>query len=229
METSNNLTGNVQPQQANEPNMPQANLNIKLNFINESNDVNNSSVVIFQKNASIDFGELAVAWKVIKNCGRGWNHPFDYPSGFSVGVRDAYGNFSDLKEATFGQKWEAIRSTAGDEINLSQDEVSNSKEVEIQNSLPQGSIDAGIYKDGRLLMTSTNVCPNQRAVFNFKPTIWIGVVSQIDEGELMNSAVISNINTEISLLGITEADIIMTGGGSGPSATAFQFELVPQA
>ena len=41
----------------------------------------------------------------------------------------------------------------------------------------------------------------------------------------MNSAIISNINTEISLLGIVSADIVMTGGGSGPNATAFVFTL----
>ena len=53
-------------------------MDIKLNFINLSNDVNNSQVVIFQKNVSTDFDELAVAWKVISNCGRGDNHPSSF-------------------------------------------------------------------------------------------------------------------------------------------------------
>jgi|GEM_PF-5257396 len=35
---------------------------IKLNFINHSNDTNNSSVVIFQKNEATSFEELAVAF-----------------------------------------------------------------------------------------------------------------------------------------------------------------------
>ena len=52
---------------------------IKLNFINRSNDQNNSQVVIFQKNVAADLDELAVAWKVIDNCGQGDNHPFNYP------------------------------------------------------------------------------------------------------------------------------------------------------
>ena len=41
----------------------------------------------------------------------------------------------------------------------------------------------------------------------------------------MNSAIISNINTELSLLGIASADIVMTGGGPGPNSTPFQFTL----
>ena len=44
-------------------------------------------------------------------------------------------------------------------------------------------------------------------------------------GKLMNSAVISSINTELSLLGIASADIVMTGGGSTKTATPFRFTL----
>ena len=42
---------------------------------------------------------------------------------------------------------------------------------------------------------------------------------------MMNSAIIGDINTEISLLGVASADIVMTGGGPGQNATAFQFTL----
>lgn len=65
----------------------------------------------------------------------------------------------------------------------------------------------------------------QPAVFEFKPTIWIGVASQIIQGEVMNSAIISNLNTELSLLGIASADIVMTGGGPGRNPTPFSFKL----
>ncbi|MBT9441299.1 MAG: hypothetical protein IV087_05435 [Acidovorax sp.] len=41
----------------------------------------------------------------------------------------------------------------------------------------------------------------------------------------MNSAIISNINTELSLLGIASADIVMTGGGPGANSTPFAFNL----
>ena len=40
-------------------------MDIQLNFINNSNDANNSQVVIFQKNVATDFDELAVAWQVV--------------------------------------------------------------------------------------------------------------------------------------------------------------------
>jgi hypothetical protein len=41
----------------------------------------------------------------------------------------------------------------------------------------------------------------------------------------MNSAIISSVNTELSLLGIASADIVMRGGGPGAGSTAFQFDF----
>ncbi len=65
-------------------------MDIQLNFVNESNDANNSSIVIFQKNVATDFDELAIAWQVIKNCGQGDNHPFAFPMTMEVGASDSW-------------------------------------------------------------------------------------------------------------------------------------------
>jgi hypothetical protein len=92
-----------------------------------------------------------------------------------------------------------------------------------------GSIDAQIYRNGKLLATKTGVSPQQKAVFEFKPTIWVGIVNEIQEGDIMNSAILSDINTEISLLGITKADLIITGGGEGSTAVPYKFTLVSTA
>jgi len=51
---------------------------IKLNLINKSSDVNNSEIVIFQKNVATNFDEQTVAWKVIQNCGMNNTHPFTF-------------------------------------------------------------------------------------------------------------------------------------------------------
>lgn len=67
-------------------------MSIQLKFTNNSQDQNNSSVVIFQKNVATDFGELAAAWQVIKNSGQGDNQPFTFPVSMQVGVSDGYGN-----------------------------------------------------------------------------------------------------------------------------------------
>jgi len=199
-------------------------MDIQLNFINNSNDANNSDVVIFQKNVATDFDELAVAWHVIQYCGQGDNHPFRFPVAMQVSASDSYGNYTPQLPAQHGQMFTMQLTSSGDKLAYSGPATSMT-EVQVLNGLAKGAINASIYKDGKLLAVKTSIAPQQKAVFQFKPTIWIGVASQVMQGQVMNSAILSNINTEISLLGIASADIVMTGGGPGANATPFQFNL----
>jgi hypothetical protein len=197
---------------------------IKLNFINLSNDVNNSEVVIFAKNEATNFDELAIAWTVIKYCGQGDNHPFTYPMTQTIGASDSWGNYTAQQNAPLGQRFAMKLTTHGDQL-VPQGPATSPQQIELLNDLARGSVNAQIYKDGRLFAIKTNLAPLQKAVFQFKPTIWIGVASQVEQGSMINSAIVSEINTEISLLGIVSADIVMTGGGAGPNATPFAFTL----
>lgn len=199
-------------------------MDIKLNFINNSNDMNNSQIVIFQKNVATDAAETAVAWKVIQNCGPGENHPFAFPLTVQASSTDSWGNFTPQLQAAPGELLTASQTNSSDVLTHS-GPSSAANEVQIRNDLTVGAINANIYKSGRLLATRTSLPPEQTAVFEFKPTIWIGSVSQAVEGEVMNSAIVSNVNTELSLLGIASADIVMTGGGAGPNAQPFAFKL----
>lgn len=199
-------------------------MDIKLNFINLSNDVNNSQIVIFQKNVSTDFDELAIAWKVISNCGRGDNHPFVFPMRSTITASDADGNYMPQKLAENGQMFNVSRVASGN-VLAQAGASSSSREIQLRNDLRTGAITASVFKDNRLLAHKTGIVPGQKAVFEFKPTLWIGAASQIEQGKVMNSAVLSDINTELSLLGIARADIVMTGGGGGTSAVSYQFRL----
>ncbi len=197
---------------------------IKLNFINRSNDLQNSYVVIFAQNVATGFDELAVAWTVIRYCGQGENHPFTYPIDQTISAGDSWGNYSAQQIARPGERFAMTLTASGDQLTH-QGPASSPQEIQLLNALPQGAISANIYKAGRLFATKTGIAPQQMAVFEFKPTIWIGVASQVEEGAVMNAAVVSQVNTELSLLGIASADIVMTGGGAGPSATQFMFTL----
>lgn len=196
---------------------------IKLNFINRSNDTNNNRVVIFQQNMAEDY--LPVAWIVIQNCGRLDNHPFKYPIDLQVSAGDSYGNYTPRVTAYESQAFDMIMDGSGDILRLSTTPASSPYEIEIRNQLNLGAISANCYRDGKLLAVKSGLAPGQKAVFEFQPRIYIGVVSQIEEGDVMNAAIISQVNTEINLFGITSADIVMTGGGSGTSATPFNFTL----
>ena len=199
-------------------------MNVQLTFINQSNDANNSQIVIFQKNTPTDANEIAVAWTVIENCGQGCSHPFTYPLDSTIGYADSWGNYTPQLSAQPGQLFSAIKANSGDEIQLTGTSDSPA-EIELANALPQGAVEARIYKDGRLFAKRAGVAPGQKAAFEFQPTIWIGVVSQVEQGQVMDEAIVSSVDTEISLLGIASADIVMTGGGVGSDAEPFQFTL----
>ncbi len=199
-------------------------MDIKLNLIDHSSDANNSDVLIYQKNCATDFDNLAVAWRVIKNLGQGNYHPFVYPMDMYVSGSDSYGNYTPELLAQNGQLFHMIRNDTGDVLTYSGDATSP-KEVQVANDMKRGAMNASIYKDGKVLATKTSIAPGQKAVFQFKPVIYIGVVSQIVEGQVLNSGIMTKVNTEISLLGLASADIIMTGGGPGKESTEFRFAL----
>ncbi|PWF45437.1 hypothetical protein [Massilia glaciei] len=198
-------------------------MDIKLNFVNQSNDENNSQVVIFQKNVASGVEEPAVAWRVI-DCGVNDSHPFVFPMAMSVAASDAHGNFSPQMPAQNGQAFDYTAGASGNTLADAGMSTSAS-EVHVRNKAVIGAIDASIFKDGKIMAVKTSIAPGQQAVFQFKPTIWIGVASQIGQGEVMNTAILSNVNTELSLLGIARADIIMRGGGPGKTSSAFTFTL----
>ena len=199
-------------------------MDIQLNFVNQSSDHNNSEIVIFQKNVADPTSETAVAWIVIKDCGPGWHHPFTYFLQNCVGAKDSLGNYSDLHIAENGQKWDVVLTTSGDQVTLDASHGSSPEAITICNRL-QGAIDGYIYKGGKLIAAKTNMQPGMEANFELVPTIWLGVVAEMEEGSIMNPAIVKQLNTEISLLGIAKADIVMTGGGTGAGAKPFQFFL----
>ena len=197
---------------------------IKLRVVNQSADTNNSSIVIFQKNVATNFDELAVAWQVIDNLGVGWNHPFEYDLGLQVSASDSWGNFVPPMDSADGQLWTVSKDSSGDQLQPT-GPANSASEVQVLNGLDQGAMTACLYRSDKLLATKTGVAPGQKAVFVFKPTIWVGVVSQIQEGDILDSAILSNINTQLNLLGIASADIVMSGGGPGKSSRPFSFAL----
>jgi len=201
---------------------------IKLQLINQSDDANDSEVLVFQKNVATGFSELAVAWQVIQNLGQGDRHPFQYSTTLQVDASDSWGNYTPQFTVAPGQAYQMSYTKSGDQLGPYPSGAGLPTDIDVLNNLPQGAISCNIYRSGTLVATRTAVAPGQKATFEFKPTIFIGVASQITQGQVLDSAILSQINTEISLLGLKSADIIMTGGGPGPDSRPFQFTLANQ-
>ena len=199
-------------------------MDIQLNFINRSNDANDTQVVIFQRNVASNFDEAVVAWRVIQHCGVGDNHPFVFAMEFQISCEDAWGNYTPKLDARNGQLFAVALTGSGDTLNVA-GPASSPAEIQLRNDLSSGAVSACLYNAGKLLAIKTSLAPQQKAAFAFRPTLWIGVASEAFEGQVLDSGLVSEVNTELSLLGIASADIVMTGGGPGPTAGPFEFSL----
>lgn len=184
-------------------------MDVRLNLINRTTDFN-GGLVIFQKNAAAAFGELAVAWQVIPDLGVGNSRSFTFPMSMKIAASDSYNNYTPQQDATNGQLFKLALTSSGDYLQ-SAGMASSPGQVQVLNALERGAFSVSIYKDGKLLAVETAISPQQKAIFEFKPSIWIGIINQVTQGEIMNSDVVSNINTELSLSDLTSADIAMTG------------------
>ena len=199
-------------------------MDVQLNFINQSNDQNNSQVVIFQKNLASKENQLHVAWRVIENCGPDDTHPFTYPQAMQLSVSDRYGTSTPRLDVGPGRKFTVSNSDSG--LTLAPTgSADKPTEVQVVNALAEGTIDANVYKDGLLLATRTSIAPRQTAAFEFEPTLWIGTAQKVKQGAVITPAMVDQINTQISLAGITRANLIMTGGGQGIPAPPLTFTL----
>lgn len=200
-------------------------MNIDLRFINRSNDCGNSEVVLFQREVVAEFDELAIAWRVIRYCGRDCIHPFVYSTDVDIALGDEYGNFSPRVPAPNGSRLVIDAHPGGRPRLATSTSDAPLGDIEVVNQLGRGAVNVNAFVAGRVIAAKSAVAPGQKAVFRFSPVLWIGVGSQIEEGRALSSAVISSANTPIELVGIASADIVMTGGGGGERAQPFRFEL----
>ncbi len=199
-------------------------MDIRLNFINRSNDTHNTQVLFYSENLPPAEAGPASAWKVIRNCGPGSNHPFTLPAASQIGYLDSDGNYTPRLPAEPGQSFAATFTNAGDTIQMT-GPATNPQAIELINTLPTGAITAQIYKDGRLYSGGAVIHPGARVAFVLEPRLWIGTFSQMTPADSPVPISVAQDNSEISLLGITSADIVMTGSGPGDEASPFQFTL----
>jgi hypothetical protein len=198
---------------------------VQLNFINNSEKIPNTNIVVFQKNIGGNsvVPETPVAWMVFPN-EKGLSHSFSYPFESTIAASDSYGKTTSKLNAENWNRFDMVSSAVGNELLLSPNQASGPR-MEVYNELPVGAINAMVYKNGLLLAEKTSIGPGQFAGFAFEPTLYIILTNGIEQGEIMNTASISDINFQFSLLGISSADIVMAGGGTGTDATPIVFSL----
>ncbi|KSB87971.1 hypothetical protein AS593_18845 [Caulobacter vibrioides] len=195
---------------------------VKLNFVNRSNDASNVHVLLFGQPPSPELDAIGQAWRVIDNCGPGWSHPFVWPVDVTLGVVDPNGNVSPQLDIANGQVAEVVAGDAGTILRRA-DQQGPASAITVLNQLPQGFVAAAFFRDGKPYARQA-LAPHTTAVFALPPKIWIGAALRSEAGTALGADAVSAL-TEINLMGIAGADIVMSGGGQGGDARPFLFTL----
>lgn len=189
-------------------------MDIEFTLINQST-VADVDVVIFQKNMDLSYWEMPIAWKVIRNVKPGAGHLFRFPTENEIAVEDVGGKLSELQSCAPGQLWYIMNDAdGGAELRLQGKASVSWREITVLNMLSFGFMNVKLFKDKKLLAAKCNVPPKQKAMFEFRPVLRIAVARGVAEGRSFGSDADLSAGTEISLAGVTKADIILTGNGA---------------
>ncbi|MBW8186320.1 hypothetical protein [Shewanella nanhaiensis] len=189
--------------------------NIK--FINNSTNKNLFSIIITAKNniSTFDMVTDGIAWRVLKNIGRGSQSSFKYNSNYSIRAGwDNGENVTSLLKAQTGKKYQVTNNNTG--IILQNIGNTNStEEIELINNIKvDDGVLAQIFNDNKIIMGKKSVGYGQSAVFKPSNKLYWGIASEIDEGKgLSSKSAVLNSNSffELDLDGISDALVSLNG------------------
>lgn len=206
-------------------------MDVLLTFTNESlsTALQNHTLVLFQKNVfSGNFQDSLIAWRVFE-----LNEPlkqqrFHVSTRLSVSAKDASGSVSEPHLTDNGQHWAVVKSRTRDWMILSGDATTRDR-VEIRNMLPKESVEAQIYKDGRLLSVQSGLTPGDTASFAFDNVLYAAILeSPVNAGEKLPPVSQMLFLTELVLDGFAKASLVFSGAGPLDSGV-YNLRLVPES
>ncbi|KAF7765060.1 hypothetical protein PCIT_b1196 [Pseudoalteromonas citrea] len=189
--------------------------NIEITYINKSMNKDLPKIFVFTKNETPTFDALkeGVAWRVIPDIDRASSSTFSFPIETSVGATWQGGqNQTKVLNSVIGKRYTVIKDDTG-VVLAANGNASDTKAIDVNNDVqvPNG-ICAQLYKDGKLMMEKKIVGFGQKATFVLKPKLYWGVASEIEESQLLNSAVLNtNSFFEQDLEGVSKATISLNG------------------
>jgi hypothetical protein len=193
----------------------------KLNLINQTRDHHPLKIAIFQKNIADIKQERPIAWRVIENFTRGTNTSFYYSSDVNLAIKDGWNQpITQSISASYGQSYSVSQDSYGSLLQR-RGASRNNQEIEVRNNLRKESIVTEVYKEGKVLAKRAGVSPQKKANFRFRPSIWLGVVPRMKEGEVISVNMLGEFKSEVYLRGVLSADIVL----KGDQYSGYQFEL----
>lgn len=195
----------------------------RLNFINRSKDANDSQILLFQKNEAKPDAPV-VSWRVIADCKPGHSTSFKFSRDLTIAASDSHGTFTEQQPAVNGQRFTLTKDEKGIQT-LTADTTGHPRSISFVNDLDKDPANVNLFRNGRLVALAAGVGSGREVTFQLADSLWIGAVSQIEEGMVIHPAILDSIKQKLILTGIASADLVMSGGGPGSGAKPFEFAL----
>jgi hypothetical protein len=188
---------------------------IKITYTNKSMNKDLPTVFVFTKNETPTFDVLkeGVAWRTIPDIGRGSSSSFVFPIVTEVGATWQGGmNKTQVLPSDIGKRYTVSQNDTGI-VLAANGNASDTKSIDVNNDANiQDGVSASLYKDNKLMLTKRIVGYGQKATFVLKPKLYWGIASEIQESQLINSAVLNTDSFfEQDLEGVTEVNISLNG------------------
>lgn len=164
----------------------------------------------------------ATAWHVLPNIGKGASSMFIYPLVNTVQAMWGTCNATRSIRADIGERYVVEEDTTGI-VLVPGGSASQSNAIEV-SSLVQvdGGVTAQLMKNDKVLLQKNIMAYGQKATFILEPKLYWGIASEIQEGQLISSAVLqTDVFFEQDLEGVTGATVTLTGN----PADGYQFEV----
>jgi hypothetical protein len=161
---------------------------------------------------TFDALQEGVAWRVMPDIGKDSPGEFVYPINTMLQAIWGSGNKTENIEAEMGKQYTVLKDDTGIVLNLTGDS-SQSNAIEVISLVQvDGGIEAQLVKDGKVIMTKKIVAYDQKATFILHPKLYWGVASEIQEGQLISSAVLHTEDFfEQDIEGVTHATVTLIG------------------
>lgn len=187
-------------------------INTEILYVNKSNNQSSPEILVFMEPISADLKAYSTAWQVIKNIGYNCWHGFTYTLDTKVAVTWDHG-----KSGTFptmvenGKKYTFSKGPTGYTLENSGSIEANNEFDVINKAQEPNGVSVVAYKDNSPIATKAVVARNSKAEFVIHPKIYLGVSSEYEVGEVIDSEVISEDFTMINLEGLKSVTVELHG------------------
>ena len=185
-----------------------------ITYVNYSDGADLPTIFVFAKNAIPGFDELedGIAWRVLPDIAKGSSSEFTVLP--TCTVRASWGgvNRTESLVAEPGQRYAVVEDDTGI-VLLHVGSASQPNVIEVTSEVQvTGGITAHLLNDGKLLMQESIVAYGQKATFVLERKLYWGLASEIQESQLIRSAVLDSLDFfEQDLSGVTGATVTLTG------------------